>query len=99
MAFFALGIPTPVYRPMSRRVERTVRIARKQARVSEEAFRSAEEGRVILCIVIVVRAHLDGMPASGVQQALPRRAQMRGGSLGPTGGSEHIATFVFYLFS
>ena len=43
---------------------------------------------MILCIVLVVRAHLDGMPASGVQQALPRRAQMRGGSLGPTGGSE-----------
>ena len=72
---------------MSRRVERPVRIARKQARVSEEALRSAEEGKVILCMVLVVPAHLDGMPASGVQQALPRSAQMRGGSLGPTGGT------------
>ena len=43
---------------------------------------------MILCMVLVVPAHLDGMPASGVQQALPRSAQMRGGSLGPTGGSD-----------
>jgi len=88
-AFFGLGIPTPVYRTMSRRVERTVRIAHKQARVSKEALRMAEEKWIILCMILVVPAHLDGKPASGVQQALPRSAQIHGGSQLPTDSNDH----------
>jgi hypothetical protein len=83
----------------SMRIDRTVQIARRQAQVSEQALRSPEEGNVLLRMDEVVPAHLDGKPTSGAPQALPRSTPMRGGSLGPTGGSEHIATFVFYLFS
>ena len=73
----------------SRRIDRTVRIARRQARVSKEALRMAEEKWVILCMVLVVPAHLDGKPASGVQQALPRSAQIHGGSQLPTDSNDH----------
>ena len=44
---------------------------------------------------LVVPAHLDGKPASGVQPALLRSTQMRGGSLGPTRSSNDP----FYLGS
>ena len=73
----------------SRRIDRTVRIARRQAQVSEQALRSVEEGRVILWMDLVVPAHLDGKPAFGVQHELPRRAQMHGGSQLPTDSSDH----------
>ena len=49
----------------------------------------AEEKWIILCMILVVPAHLDGKPASGVQQALPRGAQMHGGSQLPTDSNDH----------
>ena len=59
---------------MSKRVQRTVRIVRKQAGVSEEAFCSAVAGKVILWMDEVVPAHLDGKPTPLVHRKRFRAA-------------------------
>ena len=76
----------------SMRIDRTVRIARRQAQVSEQALRSVEEGGGILWMDLVVPAHLDGKPAFGVQHELPRRAQMHGVGLFPLTVATNLPT-------
>ena len=73
----------------SRRIDITVRIARRQAQVSKQALRSPDERKVLPWMVPVVPAHLDRKPASGVPHELPHSTTDARWVTGPTGSSNH----------